>query len=414
MPGLAVIWTRRGIRRLGQKATEAMRRIEDLFSRTVLNIDGLLAWGQFLDGPRQQNQFGIYGTSAAIQVLAAAGFPPENRLIEQALEGLPLVDPRSEAEKRYDVADAFLTHKAAFLLSAAQPGGNHFTIREPIEDRILDRIIDSRGWGDYAFPQGQDNVPNVLATATTLLALARDREFRSTERCESTLRWLCRSIRNDGGLLAHENAVAALALVSYTNPGEEIEDYEPARDICVHRLIDWARRRDPAILGQNIEHHYWVPLPGIGRNHYMFYLPDVLVALALLRLDNPQTTRQFVLRVVNDTADNTLEHGGYKSPSNARISSVDQLWIYLLMAELSKLADADPNRLLPKLYVIATNSHLRRISLSAGLLTLGSGATALGLGTHTIGARALALGLATVVLGILATAIYSWITDRQP
>jgi len=373
----------------------------------------MLAWGQFLDGPRQESQFGIYGTSAAIQVLAAAGFPPENRLIAQALEGLPLVEPRSEAEKRYDPADTFLTHKAAFLLSAAQPGADHFTGREPIMDRILDRIIDSRGWGDYAFPEGQDNVPNILATATTLLALARHREFRSTERCESILRWLCRSIRDDGGLLAHHNALAALALVAYSAPGEQLEDYPEARSICVGRLIEWARHRDSALLGQTVEHHYWVPLPGAGRNHYMFYLPDILAALALLRAGNPQPTRRFVLGVVEEAVNNSLKHEGYKTASNARICSVDQLWVYRLMAEVSQLTTTNLTRLLPKLYVIVTSSPLRRISMFVGLLALGTGATVLGLGTHTIGTRALALGLASIALGVLATAIFSWATDRQ-
>lgn len=408
----AVIQTRRGIRKLAQQASEAMSRIEGLFSRTALSIDGMVAWGQFLDAPRQESQFGIYGTAAAIQVLAAAGVPPQNRLIAHALEGLPFVEPRGDSEKRYDSADVFLTHKAAFLLSAAQPGSPEFTTREPIEDRILERLIDSRGSGDFAFPEGQDDVPNVLATTTTLLALARDREFRSMPQCESVLRWLCRNIINDGGLKAHEVALALLALVAYRSVGVRVQEYPTAQEVCTRRLVDWARHRERALLGQNVENHYWVPLPGVGRNHYMFYLPDILVALALLLASNPQPTRQFVLRVVKQTADNTLEHDGYRSPSNTRLCSVDQLWVYLLLAEFSTVAKDDATRLLPELYVALTSTPLQRICATVILLALGTAATVLGLGTHAIGTRAAGLVMASLFLAVLGTALYSWLSDR--
>jgi len=407
-----MIWSRRGLRKLDQRAAEARKRIEDLFSSTSIEVDAILAWGQFLDSPRQQSQFGIYATRAAIRVLTSAGYPRNHRLIEKALEGLPLVEPRSEAEKHYDPTDTGVLYKVAALLSASQPGAGHFAGPEPIVELIVSRIIDSRGWGDYAFPGKSDDVPRLMPTVTALLALSRDREFFASDVSESILRWVCRRLMDDGDLLAHENAFGLLALLDYAGLEHRVADYGTARDTCVDRLTHWAKTRDPALLGQNAEHHYWTPFPRSGRNHYMFYLPEVVVALALLRAGSPPAARSFVLRVVDDVVENVRTHEGFKSLSNDRLASVDQLWVYQLLTQFSSSVARHPGRLLSRVAVVIMASPLGKMGVVAALLALGTSASALSLGTAALWTRSLGVVLGGLFVGVLSTALWAWWTER--
>jgi hypothetical protein len=407
-----MIWSQRGLRRLDQRVAEARKRIEDLFSRTSIEVDSIVAWGQFLDAPRQQGQYGIYATSAAIQVLTAAGYPRSHRLIQKALEGLPLVEPHAEAEKYYSPDDRGILNKEAFLLSASQPGAEYFAQREPTGQAILSRIIDSRGWGDYAFPEKSDDVPRLMPTVAALLPLSRDREFVASDASQSVLNWTCRRLLDDGDLLPHENAFGVLALLAYAGLEQRVADYRIALDSCVDRLTRWAKTRDPVLLGQNTEHHYWTPLPGSGRNHYMFYLPDVLVALALLRAGNPHASRRFVLRVVGDVAENVRTHGGFKSPSNDRFASVDQLWVYHLMTEFSSCAAEGPRRLLPRVAVVVMATPIGKMWVVATLLGLGIGASALSLATDSLWTQSLGVALGGLFVGVLSTALWAWWTER--
>jgi hypothetical protein len=407
-----MIWSQRGLRKLDQRVAEARKRIEDLFSSTSIEIDSIVAWGQFLDAPRQQGQYGIYATSAAIQILTTAGYPRSHRLIQKALEGLPLVEPHPEVEKYYDPDDRGILYKEAFLLSASQPGAEYFTEREQIGQVILSRIIDSRGWGDYVFAEKSDDVPRLMPTVAALLSLSRDREFVASDVCESVLKWVCRRLLDDGDLLPHENAFGVLTLLAYASLEPRVADYKIALDICVDRLTDWAKTRDRVLLGQNAEHHYWTPLPGSGRNHYMFYLPEVLAALALLRVGNPPATRRFVLRVVEDVAGNVRTHGGFKSPSNDRFASVDQLWVYHLLTQFSSCAAEDPGGLLPRVAVVVMATPIGKMWVVAALLGLGIAASALSLATDSVWTKALGVALGGLFVGVLSTALFAWWTER--
>jgi hypothetical protein len=407
-----MIWSQRGLQRLDQRVAEARKRIEDLFSSTSIEVDSIVAWGQFLDAPRQQGQYGIYATSAAIQVLTAAGYPPSHRLIQKALEGLPLVEPHPEVEKYYDPDDRGILYKEAFLLSASQPGAQYFAEREPICQAILSRIIDSRGWGDYAFPERSDDVPRLMPTVSALLPLARDREFMASDVSQSILKWVCRRLFDDGDLLAHENAFGVLTLLAYAGLEQRVADYRIALDACLDRLTRWARDRDPALLGQNAEHHYWTPLPGSGRNHYMFYLPDVLVALALLRAGNPHVTRRFVLRVVEDVVENIRTYGGFRSLSNDRFASVDQLWVYHLLTQFSTYAARDPRKVLPRVAIVMMATPIGKVWVFLTLLALGVAASALSLTTDSIWTQSIGVALGALFLGVLSTALWAWWTER--
>jgi hypothetical protein len=407
-----MIWSQRGLRKLDQRVAEARKRIEDLFASTSIEVDSIIAWGQFLDAPRQQGQYGIYGTSAAIQVLTTAGYPPNHRLIEKALEGLPLVGPHPEVDKYYDPDDRGILYKDAFVLSASQPGAEYFEEREPVGQVILSRIIDSRGWGDYVFPEKSDDVPRLMPTVAALLPLSRDREFIASDVSQSVLKWVCRRLLDDGDLLPHENAFGVLTLLAYAGLEQRVADYRNALNTCIDRLTRWAKTRDPVLLGQNAEHHYWTPLPGSGRNHYMFYLPEVLVALAFLRAGNPHATRRFVLKVVEDVTKNVRTHGGFRSLSNDRFASVDQLWVYHLLTQFSTCAAGDPRRLLPRVAVVAMSTPIGKMSVVAALLGLGVGATALSLATDSVWTQSLSLALGGLFVGVLSTALWAWWTER--
>src|SRR4051794_19685156 len=109
------IWTPRKLEKMAGRATTAAIRIVDRFEAAAIDPpeapddDEAKAWGQYLDEEhRTLDQWGFYGTSAGIQVLAMkqrgmATDPDEGvRLIALALKQLPqdvdTTDPRFDAK----------------------------------------------------------------------------------------------------------------------------------------------------------------------------------------------------------------------------------------------------------------------------------------------------------------------------
>ncbi len=164
-----MVITLKGLAQLSERTAEARRRIADSFESSAVQVNGHVAWGQFLDAPRKAGQFGIYGTSAAIQVLAASGHGVNSPLISRALTALPALKASAKGKNLYDDTDLSITFKIAAILQAAQPGQLHFKSEEPAEKLLLSQLIERHGWGNYHGTTDQDDSPRDCSEAESKL-----------------------------------------------------------------------------------------------------------------------------------------------------------------------------------------------------------------------------------------------------
>ena len=331
-----MFWTRRKIRQLIARVNEAQGRIRELFLNHVVTVDAThKAWGQFID-EETNNQYGIYGTSAGIQVLTMAGYAPEHEIVAKASRILneAFIDDAagSKFQRKRDPA---LLYKIAAISEAACSGT--LEVKEfcyPM-DELANRILPNQGWGEFFYSdEDKDTHPRVLSTACALLALRRYNQFRGRDSCKHALGWLCIRLPQNGKLPIHSIALSTLALVEYRTPGVAIKEYDLALDYCKKRLLSWARSRKRIQFGSTEDHHYPSSSNGERGNRFLSFVPDCLAALALLKLGSPNRTRRYVLRIVDFFVGEILNKGGFAAESLKRKSSLNHLWIYRLFEEL--------------------------------------------------------------------------------
>lgn len=107
------------IRRLRDQAQRAMKSVVTRVAGKAEPVgDHLIAWGQFLDAVDRMPQHGLYGTSAAIQILSL------NRSSYRLTgEGLPWITSEiAEASHSRRKGDFDILYKAAFVMDALDSG----------------------------------------------------------------------------------------------------------------------------------------------------------------------------------------------------------------------------------------------------------------------------------------------------
>jgi len=323
-----MLWTKRQIAQLKRRAAEAERRIREVFESGGTVVNGVHLWGQFLDGTNTDRQYGIYGTSAAVQVLAEAAQSPNHDFVAGASRFLETEygSPDSGFQKKGDLHDLF---KLSYLAEAIRPGAAEIGGENTLMSEFMIHVLPEGGWGRHWIPEGREPSAHLLSTAVALLALKRYREFRNSRECERALQWLCKRIIGDGGYPPFELAMATLALVDYT-PEVRLamgSEYTEAMEACRRSLLAWAAKRSKGLF-PTLEAYYY----SADHTRYLFFLPDCLVALAFLRLDCPERARQYVLNVTQFYVTEVLKSKtGFSSATIRRASSVDHLWLFRLL-----------------------------------------------------------------------------------
>jgi hypothetical protein len=395
---------------LARHVGESRRRITELIEESALSINGYIAWGQFLDAPRKTSQYGLYGTSAAVQILAASGYSTANPLISKALAAIPGLASIKQDSLLYDNTDLALTFKEAAIIDACQPNEKEFVFTEPVEEMLLGQLIDGHGWGNYYDGNDQDDSPKILPTAHALLSLRRSREFCGSEKCEAILKWFCETASNIDAMKIHEACMALLVLAEYESPGIKLMTYRRAYQSTIDQLCQWLKQRKANSIGEIASYHYWVFNGGVQHNHYMYYPTDLLAALALIRAGNPKPSRQKVKKIIELLCRTISAEGGYRSRSSNRLATVDQMWAYRLLSAFNQAIADRPNDILsPIAYTLSAN-WMRRGLLTAGALALGAAGTAMSaLDWLNLPLRVLGGILSAVALGVLASAFFVWL-----
>ena len=397
--------------KLARRTDEAQRRIADLIERSALSIRGYNAWGQFLDAPRRTSQYGLYGTSAAVQVLAASGYSGESPLVSRALAAIPGLTSSTQSSPLYDEFDLSLTFKETAIIDACQPNKTNFVYTEPIEEILLNQLIDGRGWGNYCKGPDQDDTPKLLPTAHALLSLRRSRQFRDSERCEAVLRWFTEVIIGMMELTSiYEACMALLVLVEYEPEAKRLSAYDRAHELLTEKVCHWIKHLNATLIGETASYHYYVFSKNQQHNHYMYYPVDLLAALALLRAGNPKSSRMKVKWVVNVLCNMVFAEGGYRSKSSNRLATVDQMWAYDLLGAFKQAATDKPGDILSPIAYALSGTQMRSILMAAAAFVLGAAGTAIStLNWLNLELRVLGAVMSTVALGVLTSAIFVWV-----
>ena len=111
-----MLWTARRVAALQAAAADARAKVRDLVERGhVAAGPKAHAWGQFLDEPHRQ--YGIFGTSACIQMLVALGYRTSHELIAGASRVLDdvLQNEQNPSRQKGDLCDVY---KLAYLAEA--------------------------------------------------------------------------------------------------------------------------------------------------------------------------------------------------------------------------------------------------------------------------------------------------------
>jgi hypothetical protein len=275
------------------------------------------------------------------------------------------------------------------------------------EARFRNSILDKKGWGDHV----DDGSPRMLATTHALLALRHDAVFTTSGESATVTKWLSEQIINKQDLPIHEVANALLVLCQYPTTATTVPtEIQLAKEVGLDRILKWATRRSDDAIGQVVSYHYCVPANGTQKNHYMFYLPDVLVARVLLLLGSPRAGRSFVLRVVEKACKNIDENDGLRNGSSQRVATVDQLDIDRLLTDFIAVADSNPDSLIPALARLVDGTSTRRVITVVTLIAIGaiSGYFALS-NDVALGIRVIGSVITALAIGVLATAIWAWI-----
>ena len=318
------MWTAGSVRKLQRKMQLAQARILHLVEDNAISTPRGLMWGQFLYVSRRDEQVGIYGTSSAIQILAEAH---REDLLQHAVQapGFFAVDTKGDlVDTKGDLVD---TYKLIFLAHATDPCRNVIDAPCGVMDALVDRRLADGGWREFP----DDRVPHVLATAMALVALHRYSRFNSTADANQSLDWLARALEQDDvAMLETERAYGVLALMHYSRKS----------DVALRRLSEWASRRR----GRDFDTAEWYVYPinhnGRTEHKYLFFIPDVVAAIAATTQGDQIPLREYALRVARHVTQRVLETG-HGSTTTHRASTVDHMWLYKMLGRLVAMSVRD-------------------------------------------------------------------------
>nr|VFK30191.1 MAG: hypothetical protein BECKMB1821I_GA0114274_101410 [Candidatus Kentron sp. MB]VFK75129.1 MAG: hypothetical protein BECKMB1821H_GA0114242_101610 [Candidatus Kentron sp. MB] len=384
--------TKRKIKEKQRAAKSALGKIQELFINSAReNNEGKYAWGQFLENGGSK-QTGIYGTSAAIQILTD---PDNDKYSEHQTvsDGIAFLNENRESIQT-------ITYKFLYLAKSVS--------LNRVCEKLQYYFTPEGGCADFYRENARNTNASIIATSTVLLSLDRYSEFKGSEECKRSLKRLLKEFNGpiemqyikDYGIKIIETSISILALVKYR---EELRRYGfddlYCKAIELYKKIasEWIKYNGlfecSIVYSFSTEQH-----DDQGANiKHMFFLPNCLVALVLLRIDASEefmpcitSVVTYYLRFFDDE-----NPRGFRSKTTGMISTVDHLWIYRLFKEFSAKKPEEflcpwPN--IQKLIRHKTSYFIIAIIIS--LLSAFFGASLMGLDElviYTVGAVILAI-----------------------
>ncbi|GAA2218876.1 hypothetical protein GCM10010413_06150 [Promicromonospora sukumoe] len=304
--------------------TAQTRLLATLDNAAQVTPQGSPVWGQFVDVPARSRQFGIYGTCAALSVLAR-----HDRDTRPTLRVLPQIEPESATHPRFDASDLLLTFKVTAIVEALGVSKLSDAKDQPIVRTLVDGLVDDQGWGDHLV-SSEPEPPRVLATSQALIALVPFCGGGPARRFDGPVAWLQGELSNNSGLDTIEIAFGCLALARMRDAGLGLDDTDSVIRQTTRSLAPWLRGRWSTPL-EYVQYHYYVPAPDDARNHQVSFPLQIIVALALLTSGSWRPARHAVHGIAGDLFDTVERNGGTRSTASKRQPMVDINWVDQLL-----------------------------------------------------------------------------------
>jgi hypothetical protein len=374
-------WRGEAVKRLDSDTNIAQARIcaQVRASKVTDHPDvGRYAWGQFLDGfHHQPNQWGRFGTSAAVQVLAIGhrweqypGSVMARDPLDKLADILPTSAPATveELERAYEDDDPDPRKhqdfrdplKTAFVVEALDPDEDQVGQDHPLVEHLIGLSRDGELWNTSSYRDvDRTALDRLLATSYVLYVLRRYPNAHTHPRVIGSWAELAKAYNTDGGKVGEDlGALSCLALtevddatLDHMSPRQK-ETVVETRASVFADLEGWARDyREPVITRP-----YFNCYSRDDGHDYIFLSPELLTALLCLRRGSPKSTRGFVLRVVAGITANLgasdMRENERRDPRGFRIQrsmegSVDQMWALRVLWAFHQQFMADPSQLRP-------------------------------------------------------------------
>lgn len=406
-----LVWTNGKIQQLAADAVPSVYAAEQRVLRKAVAVDGSTGWGQFVDDRNwTEGQWGLLGTSAAVQVLSRparlAGQPMPPAVIA-AVALLPQdtahVDQRlADKVRKGDLQNIYRLATVAEALVPERdivPAGQ----APPLIAFIEGQAAEGHAWHPQSAKVDPPDAPgNAVTTAFVLHALRRfdDPPGRFPRHRE----WLAEQVLGDRRLWRRPDyvALAGLALLDglrHPHPDDRVVE---AVAKCREELLAWRNRERSLVVDRPIVHPY-----NLGTStDYLILNPEVMAALFFARHpEPPQPSRRFILDVSRIVADNIDGNDGFEGQVGA-MTTVDQEWAARLLTELRTAWDDPVRRRLLRPSIIASPRVI--LGLVAALVFVGLTVVAL-FATQDPGVVAV-LFVTSVVIGLITVI---WGESRQ-
>jgi hypothetical protein len=434
------------VRKLIARSGTARQQIAAQFVKGVVRPPEdpkLYAWGQYLEvrGQTAQrslgNHYGIYGTSAGVQVLTMQSFGQYREVVTSGARVLPLVlrdvERNESVHRRFvEKGDLNLVYKLSALLDAARVlhTGRNVQGLEPDIEGILQRLLEIRhpdaGWPDYKSSEDYQG-PNTHATAVALLAISRiPPRGEALTACHEALRWFATQNLESQSIATLSMVVIAISnLVRNPSDGTSlVPEEQDLQQRCEDAIAEWLASNAPSEVRRSLEGiEYWLPEHTIAapaplaasgpRFTFLLYLPHCLAALAVLesaRLRGTYLGRQFVVEVVSLIVDELIaKQGCFVAAGRNMVSTVEHLWLYRLLHEFrsNNLYQSWWIALVDRVREESRRHSLRVVSVGVLVAAIVTGAVV------TQGKVSVALtALSGVVVTVLATIVVDFIRHR--
>lgn len=402
-----MIWSQRQISALLKAVSTARRQIENKVAAQAVPVGSTKLWGQFLDQDRDENQVGIYGTCAAVEILLRQGYSRDDPIVANAESSLELAR-RSDPTGPFPIEDVKNTFKVAFLLESYEPQATEVADFGTLETVLMSQVATRSGWGNYA----DDDTPRLMPTCHVLIGLRRSARFKGSPERRRVVAWLSNLATDDQSLGVLDTSMALLALHCSLTTDTQVETSRQRAISTLSRRLTSAVASDRSLKRLDSESvHYAMKEFGAIKHHYMFYLRAAIVARALLVAPEARD-KSLATDVAQSVCANIKSNLAFKSPTTHRISTVDQLEVIRFFDELQHKANESPLALFSAPAQILGGTRRRRLLVTAALMMAALLGAYLTIGGFGSAAQILGIVASGLFLGLLATAIWAWTGGR--